>query len=61
MRNQHSIILESLQFCLQTGKSLKFDRFESAQNFSCFFSDLKFVLFRLGHRDFELAAQSVQA
>ena len=40
---QHSIISESLQFCLQTGKSLKFHRFESVQNFS-FFLDLKFVL-----------------
>ena len=37
---------ESSQLCLQTGKSLKFHRFESAQNFK-FFSDLKFLLFSL--------------
>ena len=37
---------ESSQFCLQTGKSLKFYRFESVQNF-LFFSDLKFLLFSL--------------
>ena len=46
MRYHHSIISESSQFCLQTGKSLKFHRFESARNFKSF-SDLKFLLFSL--------------
>ena len=31
---QHSLISESLLFCLQTEKSQKFYRFESVQNFS---------------------------
>ena len=47
MHNQHSIISESLQFCLQTRKSLKFHRFESAQNFKLFFFRFEICFFCL--------------